>query len=1007
MSTLELSDFRQFFSALYPSDERIAAPYPWQERLLRLVVETGTLPTAFDLPTGTGKTSLIDILVFALALEADGPPSSRRVPLRIVFVVDRRTIVDQAFSHARHVAKALRNATGGVLYRVAERLRRLASATEPDLADSPSAAPLAVGLMRGGVLREETWARSPVQPTVLVSTVDQVGSRLLFRGYGVSDGMKPIHAGLLGHDCVYLLDEVHLAHPFERTLSSLETHYLAAPGSRIPNRFWVGRLSATLRASRTSPFRLDETDRASASLARRLAASKPIALVSVPSGAAAHAEGRLVTTLVEQAVALLSPERRTVLVVCNRVDRARRVAALLRAMIESVVLVTGRMRPLDRAEVERRLIPRVRSGRDRVIGAIPLVVVATQCIEAGADFDFDGLVTECASLDAVTQRLGRCNRAGEFQHARVVIVGDELSAGPKAEPDAVYGAALRETWTYLQQVQETLESLDGSPDGLAALPFPERHAACLVAPADAPLILPAHLDLLAMTSPRPSPDPDPALWLHGEQRNAPDVQVVWRADLDFAEPGADLPEPVDASWAEAVTQEMLRSLALAPPSSVEAMAVPIYAVRRWLEERATPGGTPDGETGPDAGSPAEVTPAKRQKAQSVQSLPVVSWDGDDSRIVGLSGIRPGATLVVPSKYGGISNGCWDPSCIAPATDLGDQAQLIARGRLVLRADKRVHPELTTIPAVRVSEDDDADGDKTAISWLSDELERSGKDLSTHLGRIVRELNRAPSALLVLEASNALAFTRRRPLTQGRLRVLLGDDGEDAVDVTTDEDASSNTGVNVRLDAHLAGVEMWARRFAVGAGLSDELVADLARAAGWHDLGKADPRFQRMLRGGSVGALRPNQPLLAKSAIPWSDSVSRRRAQAEAGYPIGERHELLSVAMIEAQAEALLQCSDPDLVLHLVGSHHGKLRPFATPIGDPSPRHASYVDVTGVRWEHSTDHRQATLGAGGPERFWRLIRRYGWHGLAFLEAIVRLADHRRSEEEQSSMPEANP
>jgi CRISPR-associated endonuclease/helicase Cas3 len=56
-------------------------------------------------------------------------------------------------------------------------------------------------------------------------------------------------------------------------------------------------------------------------------------------------------------------------------------------------------------------------------------------------------------------------------------------------------------------------------------------------------------------------------------------------------------------------------------------------------------------------------------------------------------------------------------------------------------------------------------------------------------------------------------------------------------------------------------------------------------------------------------------------------------------------------------------------------------------------------VDGIRLDGSTAHGRGQLSSGIVDRFWRLNRAYGWHELAYLEAILRLADHRRSAQEE--------
>ena len=95
-----MSGFWQAFSVLQGGN----APFPWQERLFREFV-AGRLPAALDLPTGLGKTSVMAIWLIARALAENS--ARKLLPRRLVYVVDRRAVVDQATAEAEKIRKGL------------------------------------------------------------------------------------------------------------------------------------------------------------------------------------------------------------------------------------------------------------------------------------------------------------------------------------------------------------------------------------------------------------------------------------------------------------------------------------------------------------------------------------------------------------------------------------------------------------------------------------------------------------------------------------------------------------------------------------------------------------------------------------------------------------------------------------------------------------------------------------------------------------------------------------
>jgi CRISPR-associated endonuclease/helicase Cas3 len=1008
-------DFPLFFEEVYGYE-----PFPWQKRLLRHVADGGAWPSVLDLPTGSGKTAAIDIAVFHLALEADRG-GARRAPVRVAFVVDRRLVVDDAFERAKKLEKALAGAqAGSVAARVAERLKLL----------SDDGLPLIARRLRGGVPRESDWVRTPAQPAVLCSTVDQVGSRLLFRGYGVSDSMKPVHAGLLGSDCLILLDEAHLAEPFRQTLDWVRMYrgekWREADAHAAPSG--VALLTAT--PGEAGDFSLSDKDRMHPILKARLEAPKRAHLVKAGQDGVTENEedasrsGREFARRVEAILKEIQDARKhfanaengasipAIGVVVNRVARAREVhKRLCETLKEEIVaekltmpiLMIGPQRPLDRDALVEKLAPiRTRTWKKDETRTLdkPLVLVATQCIEAGVDIDLDALITEAAPLDALRQRFGRLNRAGrEIEPYAAIVAGRSDTLARQDDP--IYKKAIKPAWDYLDQAAKANGGrVDFGVDSVQALmaktPVPDG---AWSPKEDAPILLPAHLDLLSQTWPIPAADPDIALYLHGPDRQPDAIAVVWRADIDPETHRDD-----DATR---------RLLTLVPPRSTETIELPIWAVRRWLAGDAK---TLERLADVAAEGPEDEAPASAGRD-------VFRWKGDkeQSRWIRPSDIRPGDTIVVPARYGGLDECGWNPGVESPIADLDvDIGRDAAKPFAARRFAVRIAPGLLAKCRSGETPEEHAARERERAEALADAL-------STNTSARWREVR---DALLALGLPEDLRrdLERLEHPRKGKVSVDLevyGFDGEkrprgavfvatlglkkqglheieqedEQPNATEDDVEGSLPGFRQELQAHCLAVEKKAKLFAKAAGLPEDRVRDLTLAGFLHDAGKSDRRFQAWLQYGDPLGPDPDKPneVLAKSG-----RFLPPRAREASGLPQNWRHEAFSVRLALAPHARFAEADDPELVLWLMGVHHGRGRPFFPHADDEDGETRALPSVLDLPHELPAGCGPQSLafdwnGLDWPSLFARLKARYGVWELARMEAILRLADHRASEE----------
>lgn len=530
MTGIDVSILEARFSALTGH-----FPMRWQRRLFeRLVVDD--LPETCDIPTGLGKTSVLPIWLLAIARQAEA--SKLRLPRRLVYIVNRRTVVDQATEVVEGMRARLVEPEGDNWRQHADCLRTIADALQRlGVSGRP---PLAVSTLRGELADNEEWKADPSRPAIVIGTIDMIGSKLLFSGYGDGRYGRAHHAGLIGQDVLIVHDEAHLTPAFgdllHRVADEQRREAQQNGGERVVRRpIRILELSATSRGTSDAPFTLETEDQEDKIVQDRLAASKRLHLHPTPPE-------KLIAEIIKLAH-VHNDDQKRVLIYVRSPEQAQQIATGLEKALgtggsERIAVLAGTIRGHERdelmrqppasaaAQVIRHLIDGTRPDRS-------VYVISTSAGEVGIDLDADHLVCDLTTLDSMIQRLGRVNRrGGEDRRARVDVVGD----APAGDRLSVLDKAIAATCSILEgwKGQQT-DGIDVSPGNVRRLIealCAEKRAGAFSPPPEAAQLTDILLDGWSLTSVQEMPGvPKVAAFLHGLTNEAPETYVAWRREI--------------------------------------------------------------------------------------------------------------------------------------------------------------------------------------------------------------------------------------------------------------------------------------------------------------------------------------------------------------------------------------------------------------------------------------------------------------------------------------------
>lgn len=515
-----MAEFAQYFEALTGH-----APLRWQSRLFEQI-STGAIPSACDLPTGLGKTSVIPIWLIALATQDRS--SSISLPRRLAYIVNRRTVVDQATVVVESIRRRLRNPAdehGETLREISSRLQALCAIHRDNNV-------LAVSTLRGELADNEEWKSDPARPAIIVGTIDMVGSKLLFSGYGDGRYQRAHHAGLIGQDVLIVHDEAHLTPAFSALLRTVVN---CQAQSSEPRPARVMELSATDRddIGRDVFGLVEAEDEKDSMVADRLGAKKYMRL---------H-RAVLKDDFVRRVIDLAKrheEDRAKVLIYVRSPETAQEIVSQLKKTVKTegsnararVAVLTGTIRGYE---------------RDKLIGQAPtqyflngcmpertVYLVSTSAGEVGVDLDADHMVCDITTLDSMIQRFGRVNRRGGDGRAAQIEIVSAMEQGENKKSSPFLSA--------IKEAEDVLKDWLGDSEGIEVgsrtltkrmtnLSAQKRKAAFSPEAASRPLtdIL---LDGWSLTSINELPGrPEVEAYLHGLSADPPETYVAWRKEV--------------------------------------------------------------------------------------------------------------------------------------------------------------------------------------------------------------------------------------------------------------------------------------------------------------------------------------------------------------------------------------------------------------------------------------------------------------------------------------------